>query len=111
MNQKEFGKNLQHYREKAGLSQEQLAEQVERSTIFISYLERGIRHPGLETLILLANALDVSIDNLLGQEVKSYNFSKLKEIEKQIENFSEKERKKFFEIMDNIIMIEVKYFN
>lgn len=42
MNRENFGKQLQKYRERAGYSQEKLAEKIECSTIFISYIERGI---------------------------------------------------------------------
>ena len=56
MNRKSFGKQLQKYRERAGYSQEKLAEKIECSTIFISYIERGVKSPGLDNLIRLANA-------------------------------------------------------
>lgn len=39
MNRKSFGKQLQKYRERAGYSQEKLAEKIECSTIFISYMQ------------------------------------------------------------------------
>lgn len=51
MDKKSFGKQLQRYRERAGYSQEALAELVECSTIFISYIERGEKSPSLDTLI------------------------------------------------------------
>ena len=38
MDKKAFGKQLQRYRERAGYSQEALAEQIECSTIFIPIL-------------------------------------------------------------------------
>ncbi len=50
MDKKSFGKQLQRYREQAGFSQEVLAEQIECSTIFISYIERGEKSPSLDTL-------------------------------------------------------------
>lgn len=50
MDKKSFGKQLQRYREQAGFSQEALAEQIECSTIFISYIERGEKSPSLDTL-------------------------------------------------------------
>ena len=51
MDKKAFGKQLQLYRERAGYSQEALAEQIECSTIFISYIERGEKSPSLDTLV------------------------------------------------------------
>lgn len=72
MDKKAFGKQLQLYRERAGYSQEALAEQIECSTIFISYIERGEKSPSLDTLVKLANALDISVDILFGKELKNY---------------------------------------
>lgn len=44
MDKKAFGKQLQRYRERAGYSQEALAEQIECSTIFISYYTDNIQY-------------------------------------------------------------------
>lgn len=46
MDKKAFGKQLQRYRERAGYSQEALAEKIECSSIFISYIERGAKPLG-----------------------------------------------------------------
>ena len=43
MNRKSLGKQIQKYRERAGYSQEKLAEIIECSTIFIFYIERGVK--------------------------------------------------------------------
>lgn len=80
MDKKAFGKQLQRYRERAGYSQETLAEKIECSSIFISYIERGEKTPGLDTLVKLANALDISVDILLGKELNNYTFERLKDI-------------------------------
>ena len=84
MNRKSLGKQIQKYRERAGYSQEKLAEIIECSTIFISYIERGVKSPGLDKLMKIANALDVSVDILLGKDLASYNTERLKDIEQQL---------------------------
>ena len=61
----EIGMRIQFSREKTGLTQEQLAEKIDRSTQFISTIERGVAGPSLETVISLCNVLDVSSDWLL----------------------------------------------
>lgn len=109
MDKKCFGKQLQKYRERAGYSQEKLAEKIDCSTIFISYIERGVKSPGLDTLIRLANALDISVDLLLGSELLSYNFTKLRDIEKRIQMLPELEQLKLLDILDSIISVELKY--
>ena len=65
MNQKAIGRRIKAAREKKQLTQEQLAELVDLSTMHISVIERGVKLPKLETLINIANVLDVSADVLL----------------------------------------------
>ncbi len=60
-----IGKRIRYNRMKNKLSQEQLAELADLSNVFISYLERGERIPSLEAVINIANALNVSVDELL----------------------------------------------
>ena len=111
MNRKSLGKQIQKYRERAGYSQEKLAEIIECSTIFISYIERGDKSPGLDKLIKIANTLDVSVDILLGKELVSYNTERLKDIEQQLKELPEQEQLKILDIIDSIISIELLHHN
>ena len=63
---KQIGFKIKTYRKKAGLTQEQLAEKVGKSTTFISHLEApGIfKAPSLDTLMDIAKALDVPLYKL-----------------------------------------------
>ena len=65
MNQKAIGRCIKAAREKKQLTQEQLAELVDLSAMHVSVIERGVKLPKLETLINIANVLDVSADVLL----------------------------------------------
>jgi len=60
-----IGKRIQLSREHAGLTQDQLAEKINRSTQFISAIERGVAGTSLETIISLSEAMNVSCDWLL----------------------------------------------
>lgn len=71
MDQKAIGKRIKSAREKKGLTQEQLAEQVNLSPMHISVIERGNKLPRLETLINIANVLDGSADILLQDVVNN----------------------------------------
>lgn len=62
-----LGQNIAQLRRQAGLSQEQLAEQVGVSRQAVSKWESGQSLPETERLIALGEALGVSIDALLGQ--------------------------------------------
>jgi len=61
----DIGRRVQISREQAGLTQEQLAERINRSTQFISTVERGLAGASLETIISLCEVLNVSSDWLL----------------------------------------------
>jgi transcriptional regulator with XRE-family HTH domain len=60
-----FGKNLAIQREKAGLSQEELAFRASLHRTAISLSETGKREPRLETLVKLAGALEIPVEDLL----------------------------------------------
>ena len=66
-----LGKRIKECRLKKGMTQEQLAEWVELSPMHVSVIERGVKLPKLETLINIANVLDVSADVLLQDVVKN----------------------------------------
>lgn len=79
------------------------------SAIFISYIERGEKMPGIDNLIKLANILGVSVDILLGGELKGYSIAKLKDVEKQLKELSIREQEKVLEIIDTVITVEKEY--
>ena len=60
-----IGARIKAAREKAGMTQEDLAAALEMSPTHISVIERGVKSPKLETLVNIANALNVSSDMLL----------------------------------------------
>lgn len=53
------------------LSQEEVAKAVQISTSFYGNIERGLRIPSIDTLVAIANVLEVGTDFLLGDSVKS----------------------------------------
>ena len=71
MNQKAIGRRIKTARENKRLTQEQLAELVDLSPMHVSVIERGVKLPKLETLINIANVLDVSADVLLQDVVNN----------------------------------------
>lgn len=60
-----IGARIKFSREQAGLTQEQLAEKINRSTQFVSTIERGAAGPSLETVIALCEVLNTSSEWLL----------------------------------------------
>ena len=55
-----FGQRLREQRIKHGLTLEQLAEKSELSSNYIGMVERGLKEPGLATIVKLLNALNIS---------------------------------------------------
>jgi transcriptional regulator with XRE-family HTH domain len=56
----QFAANLRRQRDRAGLSQEALAELCDLHRTEISLLERSKRSPRLETIVILARGLDLA---------------------------------------------------
>ena len=62
-----FGLVLRELRQRAGLSQEALADAADVDRTYISLLERGLRQPTLETLFSLSRALNVSPSTMVSR--------------------------------------------
>ena len=65
-----IGKRIKSYRSMKNLSQEELGELVSINYRHISNIENGRRFPSLELIVAIANALDVSADDLLTDNLK-----------------------------------------
>ena len=65
VNFEKLGNRVKFARENKGLSQEKLAELTGLSNNYISNIERNSSKPSIETLVHIANSLDVSIDYFL----------------------------------------------
>jgi len=59
-----------HYRQKANLTQEQLAEKVGLARPSITAIEQGKRKVSVEELVKFSTALNCSLPDLLGEEQK-----------------------------------------
>lgn len=64
-----IGSRVKLHRLSNNISQEKLAELAQVSRVHISYLERGERIPSLESFVNIANALNVSADELLADNL------------------------------------------
>lgn len=73
MDYKFLGKRIREERQKLNLTQEKLSESVGISDSYLGQIERGERSVTLDTLIRLANRLNVTIDYLLKDYVNTDN--------------------------------------
>ncbi|MDD3334286.1 MAG: helix-turn-helix transcriptional regulator [Eubacteriales bacterium] len=67
----DMGSRVRKQRQAMGLTQEELAEKINVSTSFIGHVERGSRKGSMDTVVALANALNVSMDYLLSASLNN----------------------------------------
>ena len=66
---KAIGKHIREARRRNHLSQAMLAEAVDKTPSYISYIESGLKSMSLDTFVLIANALGVSPERLLMEQI------------------------------------------
>ncbi len=59
-----FGRVIRKRRERAGISQEELAHRAGVTRNYISLLERGLRNPSLNVIAMLAESLKMTLVSL-----------------------------------------------
>lgn len=66
----DFGTTLKELRQRAGMTQKQLADRLWLSKATVSYYEQSLRYPSPEVLVKLSGVFHVTTDYLLGIEDK-----------------------------------------
>ena len=66
-----FGENLQYYRKREEITQEQLAERIEVSRQTISKWEAGTSYPEMEKIMQLCDMFSCSMDTLLRKDAQA----------------------------------------
>jgi transcriptional regulator with XRE-family HTH domain len=59
-----FGRNVARVRNERGFSQDKLAEKADLDRTYVSGIERGVRNPGIKTVLRLARALNITVGDL-----------------------------------------------
>ena len=95
MNTVEIGRKIREQRMFKKVTQEKLAEIVDISTTYLSGIERGKKIPSFRVIVDIANALDMSFDFILSNEIDILEDDKVRielhEFEMMIEMLKEKE--------------------
>ena len=68
-----FSENLKALRKQKGFSQEELATRLHVARQTISKWEKNLSVPDADTLICLAEILEVSVSELLGEKIENNN--------------------------------------
>lgn len=75
-----IGSRIKEARERAHLTQEELAEKVDISPTHMSVIERGVKTPKLDTFVKIVKALNLSADALLLDGMDQVNDSIVAEL-------------------------------
>lgn len=119
-----IGKSVKHYRKKAGFTQVTLAERANMSRSYIADVEADRYNPSIETLRTIADALNVQVHQLLGEEGNSTppwatakdkrDFKKMLEEDEPImfdgKPISDEDREKIKKVME-LIFWDTKFKN
>lgn len=103
MDKAEFGQMIREARLNKGYTQEILAEKADISSMYVGEIERGTKMPRLNIFVKIANALDVSADYLLRNEISSGKDFIFDEITKKLEGLTPQQRKTASDILDAYI--------
>lgn len=85
MDYESLGRNVRKYRLQMGMRQEDLAEKVDCSSSHIGQIEHARGIPSLEMVVGIANALHVTVDQLLLDSLDCPEIVFLWDIEKRIQ--------------------------
>lgn len=99
INFENIGKQLREIRQKKGYTQEYIAKMAGVNTSHISNIENNHVRISLQTLILVCNALDVTVDYILKNEYNNSNSSVDNEIKKELNNCSNDEKEIILKII------------
>ncbi|WP_148409746.1 helix-turn-helix domain-containing protein [Murimonas intestini] len=97
-----LGINIKTARKKVHMTQEELAEKVDISTVFVSQIENANRKASLETVYKISKALNITIDDLLSDE-KQKTIDDVDELLFLLQSRSDTEKKFVTEIVKNIL--------
>lgn len=97
-----FGERLLNIRKAKKLSQEELAKIIGVHAPVIGRYERGEVKPSIEVAIKLADALQVSLDYLVGNSDLELDKSTLDRVQ-EVSKMPQDDRKQIFMVMDALI--------
>nr|WP_244299584.1 helix-turn-helix transcriptional regulator [Aquimarina algiphila] len=90
-------------RKKHNLSQSALGKKVDTSGDIIGRYERDIMMPSIEVIMKIADALNVSIDFLVGKTTLELDSNVLKRVE-EVSKLNDEEKDKIFMVIDALIL-------
>lgn len=108
MKYESIGKNIRKYRIEKKMRQEDLAEKTDLSTTYIGMVERGEKIPSLETFLSILNALSISADLVLYEELNTGYEIKISLLNEKLETLSAKDKTLVYNVVDAIIAHKIQ---
>ena len=100
------GKRIKIVRQRNGLTQDQLAEQVGLSPKYISGIERGVENPTMDILLRVAKMLGVEpYDLFLFGESEESEKALRKGIEKMVREADREKLQLYFDVIRKILQL------
>ncbi|MDQ0361499.1 helix-turn-helix domain-containing protein [Breznakia pachnodae] len=99
LNYEDIGNRIKTFRKEKNLTQQKLADIVDIVTSNVSHIERGTTKVSLPTLVKIANALEVTVDEILCGNVKQAAPLIKKDIAKLLDDCNPKELKILTDIL------------
>ena len=103
MDQIALGKRIKAAREKADMTQEDLAAAVDYSVDHMSVVERGVKSPKLEKLVAIANILGIGTDELLQDSLNAATTLRASALSEQLKSLPTETPRKTMRILDTLI--------
>lgn len=94
-----LGIRIKNKRLENNMTQEQLAEAVDISAVYVGQIERGDRHMTIDTLVKIANVLQVSIEELLKDSTKENINARIGEVINLTKNLENEEIDKIINVI------------
>ena len=99
----DFGNRMAQLRKERDLSRDELGEKIGTSGAIVGRYERNDMKPSIEIAARIAEALDVSLDFLMGLSSELVKDKKMITRLEDIKKLPEKEREKIFDYIDLIV--------
>ena len=98
-----LGRRLRESRIKRGYTQQALAKKADIGEVYLGEIERGLKMPSMNIFIKIIEALDISADYILRDELTSGGTYIFDEITEKLKNLNPQQGKTAVDILDAYI--------
>lgn len=102
MDRKAFGKKINETRKKQRITSDKLSDLCGVNPVFIRQIESGTKLPSVPVLIKICNALHISPDYLLREDLEENELVYMKNLSDTMVNLSPKQLHKLIKIIEII---------